>query len=186
MRLTHGIRAACESILVGIGTVLADDPRLAAFDGAGRQPQPVVLDTHLRTPLEARLVQRPDARPWLIHRNDLPASRMRWLREAGAAPMPCAPGPDGRIDLLALMKLLCENRVNSIMVEGGARVITSFLRCQLADLLIITVSPQFIGGLSVLDSAGSEGSVPIHLPEPAYQQTGPDMVLWARPEWDAR
>ncbi|MFO7709617.1 MAG: dihydrofolate reductase family protein [Desulfobacterales bacterium] len=186
MRLTHGIRRACEGILVGIGTVLADDPRLAAFDGAGRQPQPVVLDTHLRTPLQARLVQRPGARPWLIHRHHLPDARTRRFRETGATPMACAPGPDGRIDLWALMELLCENRVNSIMVEGGARVITSFLRCRLADLLVVTVSPQFVGGLPVLDSAESEKPLRLHLLEPAYHRAGPDMIVWARPDWKTR
>ncbi len=185
MRLTHGIRRVCEGILVGIGTVLADDPRLAAFDGAGRQPQPVVLDTHLRTPLEARLVRRPDARPWLIHRHHLPDARIRQLREAGATLMPCTPGPDGRIDLSALMQILCENRVNSLMVEGGARVITSFLRYRLADLLVVTVSPQFVGGLPVLDPAGS-GALRFHLPDPTYHPAGPDIIVWARPQWESR
>jgi riboflavin biosynthesis pyrimidine reductase len=99
--------------------------------------------------------------------------------------MPCAPGPDGRIDLAALMRVLCENRVNSIMVEGGARVITSFMRCRLADLLIVTVSPQFVGGLPVLDAQPSGESVRVHLAEPTYQQAGPDLIVWARPEWGA-
>ena len=186
MRVTHGIRSLCAGILVGIGTVLADDPRLAAFDGTGRQPQPVVLDTHLRTPLQARLVQRPDARPWLIHRPHLPDAHARPFREAGATPIACAAAPDGRIDLAALMSLLCENRVNSLMVEGGARVITSFLRRRLADLLVVTVSPQFVGGLPALDVRPSEELPRVHLPEPLYRQAGPDMIVWARPEWDPR
>ncbi len=184
MRLTHGIRSLCEGILVGIGTVLADDPRLAAFDGAGRQPRPVVLDTHLRTPLAARLVQRPDTRPWLIHRHHLPDARIRQLREAGATPMPCAPGPDGRIDLTALMQLLCTHRINSLRVEGGARVITSFLRCRLADLLVVTVSPQFVGGLPVLDPADAAGALRVRLQEAAYHPSGPDVIVWTRPQWE--
>lgn len=186
MRATHGIRSLCAGILVGIGTVLADDPRLAAFDGAGRQPQPVVLDTHLRTPLAARLVQRADSRPWLIHRHHLPDARIRPFREAGAIPTACAAGPDGRIDLAALMTILCEKQVNSLMVEGGARVITSFLRCRLADLLVVTVSPRFVGGLAVLDAGQLEGGLRVHLAQPAYRQAGPDMILWARPEWESR
>ncbi|MCU0559813.1 MAG: RibD family protein [Desulfobacterales bacterium] len=186
MRITHGIRSLCGAILVGIGTVLADDPRLTACDGAGRQPQPVVLDTHLRTPPAARLVQRPDARPWLIHRHPLPDARTRALRAAGATPMACAAGPDGRIDLAALMGLLCANRVDSLMVEGGARVITSFLRCRLADLLVVTVSPRFVGGLAVLDAGQFEGGLGIHLEEAVYRQAGPDLIVWARPEWGPR
>ncbi len=183
MRVTHGIRALSAGILVGIGTVLADDPRLAAFDGAGPQPQPVVLDTHLKTPPAARLVGRRDARPWLIHRDNLPSSHGSPLREAGAHPMPCALGPDGRIDLAALMTLFCEKRIDSLMVEGGARVITSFLRSRLADLLVVTLSPQFIGGLPVLEVPDSGDSLRTRLKEVRYQPAGPDMILWARPDW---
>ncbi len=183
MHLTHGIRAVSAGILVGIGTVLADDPRLAAFGGEGPQPQPVVLDTHLKTPPTARLVERTEARPWLIHRDDLPAPHAGPLQEAGARPLPCALGPDGRIDLAALMTLLFEKQLDSLMVEGGARVITSFLRSRLADLIVVTLSPQFIGGLPVLDVSGSEGHLRTRLKEVRYHPAGPDMILWARPDW---
>ena len=185
MRLTHGIRSGSAGILVGIGTVLADDPRLAAFDGDGPQPQPVVLDTHLKTPPTARLVARRDAPPWLIHRDNLPASQAGPLEAAGARPMPCTTGPDGRIDLAALMRLLFEKQVDSLMVEGGARVITSFLRSRLADLLVVTLSPQFIGGLPVLEVPGSEHNLRTRFKEVRYHPAGPDLILWARPDWGA-
>lgn len=183
MRITHGIRGLSAGILVGIGTVLADDPRLAAFDGAGPQPRPVVLDTTLKTPPTARLIGRKDVPPWLIHRDDLASSSAGPLREAGAHPMPCAPGPDGRIDLTALMTLLCDKGIDSLMVEGGARVITSFLRSRLADLLVVTLSPQFIGGLPVLEVPGSGDNLRTRLNEVRYHPAGPDMILWARPDW---
>ncbi len=186
MRLTHGIRAVSAGILVGIGTVLADDPRLAAFDGAGPQPQPVVLDTHLKTPLTSRLVKRTDTRPWLIHRDNLPAPHAGPLQEAGTCPMPCALGPDGRIDLAALMTLLSEEGIDSLMVEGGARVITSFLRSRLVDLLAVTLSPQFVGGLPALDVPGPENSLRTRLTAVRYHPAGPDMILWARPDWGAQ
>ena len=66
MRMTHGLRALHDGILVGIETVLADDPQLSVRLVEGPHPQPVVLDTRLRTPLEARLLKGGNGRPWLV------------------------------------------------------------------------------------------------------------------------
>ena len=183
MALTHGIRALCDGILIGIGTLLCDDPRLTVTQACGPHPQPVVLDTHLRTPPAARLVQRPDTRPWIIHKPGLPESRAQVLRAAGAEPMPCGAGTDGWIDLPSAMALLADRQVNCLMVEGGARVITSFVRQQVADLFIITISPQFVGGLPVLDAGAAGGAVHLQFEESFYQTMGRDLVLWARPGW---
>ena len=69
MRLTHQLRACCQSILVGIGTVLADDPSLTVRLVEGKSPQPIILDTRLRTPLDANLVQRSGPSPWIVNGN---------------------------------------------------------------------------------------------------------------------
>jgi riboflavin-specific deaminase-like protein len=186
MRLTYGIRALCDAILVGIGTVLADDPRLTVKDVVGPNPQPVVLDTHLRTPPSARIVSRRDTRSWLIHGPEAPRSLARGLIDAGAEPMPCGTGADGRIDLAALMRGLAARSVDSLMVEGGARVLTSFVRQRLADLLIITISPRWIGGLPVVDRLAGQGDFDLRMEEPFFQPLGEDVVLWARARWAGR
>jgi 3,4-dihydroxy 2-butanone 4-phosphate synthase/GTP cyclohydrolase II len=183
MRLTYLIRALCDTILVGIGTILADDPRLLAKGASRPSPHPIVLDTQLRTPAEARLLQRSDTRPWLVHGPQALGSRTRALIAAGAEPVPCATGADGRIDLPALMRWLADRSINSVMVEGGARVITSFIRRQLADVVIITISPQILGGLPVVDAEESPEVVDLQLGEASYQTLGRDLVLWARPQW---
>jgi 3,4-dihydroxy 2-butanone 4-phosphate synthase/GTP cyclohydrolase II len=183
MALTHGIRALCDGILIGIGTLLADDPRLTVTHVCGPHPQPVVLDTRLRTPPTARLVLRPDTRPWIIHTPGPPESRAQALRAAGAEPVPCSAGRDGRIDLPAAMALLADRQINRLMVEGGARVITSFVRERIADLLIITISPRFVGGLSVLDAAAAEDALHLQFEETHYQTMGRDLIVWARPGW---
>ncbi len=183
MRLTHSIRSLCDAILVGIGTLLADDPRLTAQQVCGPDPHPVVLDTRLRTPETARLLQRPGVRPWLVHSPAAPLERVRALVRAGAEPTPCATAPDGRIDLAALMRLLADQSVDSVMVEGGARVITSFIRKRLADVIIVTICPRLVGGLAAIDAAGTDNALGLHLDEPFYQTMGCDLVMWARPRW---
>jgi len=181
--LTHRIRACSDAVLIGIGTLLSDDPQLNVRLAAGSNPQPIVLDTHLRTPLNARLVKRPDARPWIINAEDNRGGQSLALAEAGSKPICCAASPDGKIDLQALMKILAAKQINSIMVEGGARVITSFVNCRLVDQFIVTVSPRFVGGLPVIDSEGRKFEPHLELAEVSYHQAGDDLIIWARPKW---
>jgi riboflavin-specific deaminase-like protein len=184
MRLTHAIRSLCDTILVGIGTVLADDPQLTVKEPGRRNPQPAVLDTHLRTPLGSRLIERKDAHAWLIHGPGAPPERLARLRQAGAEPMACPTAADGRVDLPELMRRLAERSVDSIMVEGGARVITNFIRHRLADLFVITISPQLLGGLPVIDPAETTGGTfGLHFTQAEFTPLGRDVILWARPCW---
>jgi 3,4-dihydroxy 2-butanone 4-phosphate synthase/GTP cyclohydrolase II len=183
MHLTHSIRALCDTILVGIGTLLADDPGLTVKRVAGPNPHPIVLDTRLRTPEAARLLQHPVVRPWLVHDPAAPLERIRALSRAGADPVACPTGADGRIDLAALMHWLADREVNNIMVEGGARVITNFIRQKLADVIIVTISPRLVGGLPVIDPGESNRALDLHLEESFYQPLGRDLVLWGRPRW---
>ncbi len=173
--LTHQIRAASDAVLIGVGTLLADDPRLTVRLTEGSNPQPIILDTHLRTPLSARLVTQTDLSPWII--------RIEAFKNAGATPLPCATGRDGKIDLHALMAMLAEMQVNSIMVEGGAKVITSFVHSRLIDQFIITVSPRLVGGLQVIDSNGLNLNTNLTLAHVSYQRFGNDLVIWTRPDW---
>ena len=97
--------------------------------------------------------------------------------------MACTTGQDGKIDLHALMAMLAEMQVNSIMVEGGAKVITSFLQSQLIDQFIITVSPKFVGGLPVIDPNGLNFNTNLRLRHVSYQQLGNDLIIWTCPDW---
>ena len=181
--LTHQIRAANDTILIGVGTLLADDPRLTVRLAEGSNPQPIVLDTHLRTPVSARLVTQSDLSPWIINSKDNHNDQMGALKNAGATPLPCSTGRDGKIDLHALMAMLAEMQVNSIMVEGGAKVITSFVHSRLIDQFIITVSPRLVGGLPVIDANGLNLNTNLTLAHVSYQRLGNDLIIWTRPHW---
>jgi GTP cyclohydrolase II len=181
--LTHQIRACSDAILIGIGTLLADDPQLNVRLVEGSSPQPIILDTHLRTPLNARLMKRSHIRPWIINAEDNGSERSLALRKAGSIPIFCATSRPGKIDLPALMKILTARQINSVMVEGGARVITSFVNSRLVDQFIVTVSPRFVGGLSVIASDGLQFETHLELAEVNYRHAGDDLIIWARPKW---
>ena len=184
MRLTHQLRACCQSILVGIGTVLADNPSLTVRRVEGQNPQPIILDTRLRTPLDANLVKRADLSTWIVNGNHDTGDLYNALRQKGATLISCRCADDGLIDLPALMDELANRQVDNVMVEGGARVITSFVKLKLVDLFVITVSPKLVGGLPVIDAESFKAAPFLQLKEVHYQQLGQDLVIWARPAWN--
>ena len=69
------------------------------------------------------------------------------------------------------------------MVEGGARVITNFIRHRLADVFVITISPRLLGGLPVIDPRESAGALDLRFAGATYQVMGPDLVVWAQAPW---
>jgi len=181
--LTHQIRACSDAILIGIGTLLADNPNLTVRLVKGGHPQPIILDTHLRTPLNTRLLRRQDVSPWIINGERIGNARQLSLINAGATIIACSTTADGKIDLQALMGILARRQINSVMVEGGAKVITSFVNLRLVDQLIITVAPRMIGGLAVIDSDQPQLNNALQFDSVSYQQLGADLVIWARPLW---
>jgi riboflavin-specific deaminase-like protein len=181
MTLTHRLRALFQGILIGINTLLADNPRLTVRRVEGTSPQPVVLDTHLRTPAACRLVQQNDRAVWLASAASRPEDRQAALTRAGAVCLPCSLNNTGRIDLHVLLKKLHDRGVHSLMVEGGAQVITSFIRAGLADLFIITVSPVFVGGLQAVDGHSTTSFSKLPLKDINYERMEDDLIVWAKP-----
>lgn len=186
MVLTHRIRAACDAIVIGINTLLTDNPQLTVRLVQGDNPQPIVLDSHLRTPLQARLLERSDHKCWLACAENCDSERVDALKKCGAQVLNCRSDRRGRVDLPDLLQLLGRRGIRSIMVEGGSQVITSFIENRLVDQMIITIAPSLVGGLPVLDwPAGGNGSQ-LHLNPMSFQACGPDIILWAQPQWLVR
>jgi diaminohydroxyphosphoribosylaminopyrimidine deaminase / 5-amino-6-(5-phosphoribosylamino)uracil reductase len=147
----HRDRHRHDAILVGVGTVLADDPELTArFEGA-RQPLRVVLDSNLRTPLVARV-----AAP-----NTLFAAAVDPRPEfqaTGADVIRLPAGADGRVDLAALLEHLGRRGILSLLVEGGATVNGAFFDRQLVDGITAYLAPLVIGGAAALGAVGGRGA----------------------------
>lgn len=175
---THELRAAHDAILVGIGTLLADDPRLTVRYAKGAHPQPVVLDSALRFPSNAALLSHPTLRPWIVTTPRADAAEERRIEKAGGVVVRVVAGRDGRVDLGALLDELHRRGVRSLMVEGGAAVITSFLAAELVNRVAITVAPVYVGGLNAVEnSVWVNGRLRPHVRNPSYERVGCDLVL---------
>lgn len=183
MVLTHRIRATCDAIVIGINTLLVDNPLLTVRLAVGASPQPIVLDSHLRIPLQARLLERTDHRCWLACTDVSDPTRVGAVERRGGEVICCRRDRDNRVDLPHLLQQLGERGIRSIMVEGGGQVITSFLEARLVDQLIITIAPRLVGGLPVLDRPAVSNGSRLQLKEVSYQSCGPDLILWAQPQW---
>ena len=152
-RVSHAMRAGCDAVLVGVGTVLQDDPQLTVRMVPGASPMRVVLDSALRTPLTARVLSN-DAATLVLCRLGADPVRAEALAATGAAVYEVDDTPDG-LQLGAVLRLLRSLGVASLLVEGGARVITSMLAAGVADRLVVSVSPTIIG--AGVDAVGPLG-----------------------------
>jgi riboflavin-specific deaminase-like protein len=144
----HRARAEHDAVLVGIETVLHDDPRLTARAGGNRQPARIVLDSSLRLPLAARLLGCADnAGSVLVFGASSRAApeRKAALERAGALVQLTEPDAEGRVSLRAVLEILAARGVGRLLVEGGGKVLTSFLRERAADRAEIELSPCLLG-----------------------------------------
>jgi GTP cyclohydrolase II len=164
--------------------VLADNPQLTVRLVNGKNPQPIILDTYLRIPLESKLIQRSDVSVWIVSGQTNTTENVERLRRVGATILPCKTTEDGKIDLFALMTLLVDMEINSMMVEGGAKVITSFIEAKLVDQFVITITPKLLNGLQVIENAKLIRTHCLKLEHVDYERLGADLILWARPVWE--
>jgi diaminohydroxyphosphoribosylaminopyrimidine deaminase/5-amino-6-(5-phosphoribosylamino)uracil reductase len=142
----HLLRATHDAVAIGIGTALADDPRLTVRDAPGPSPLRIIFDTRLRLPLHSRLVQSAaDVPTWVICGEEAPADAQEELVQRGVEVLRASSSAEGRIDPLAALKLLASRGVVTILVEGGAELAGSMLAGRLADELHAFLAPILLG-----------------------------------------
>jgi diaminohydroxyphosphoribosylaminopyrimidine deaminase / 5-amino-6-(5-phosphoribosylamino)uracil reductase len=144
------LRARHDAVGVGIGTVLADDPRLTVRDVSvlpnGRVPARVIFDSRLRLPLNSVVTQTAREVPtWVLTGSDAPEDAEQALADAGCAVVRVPNSAEGRVDVTAALRLLASQGLVSIMVEGGAELAGSLLAARLADELHAFIAPVLLG-----------------------------------------
>jgi len=147
-QFVHRLRDRVDAVLVGIGTVLADDPQLTTRlkRGAGKDPMRIIVDTRLRTPINARVLSLDSvAETMLAVGPEVPQDDLNRCQRKGVSTLTC-PTRDGRIDLAALLDILGERSVTSLLVEGGASIAGSLLREGLIDKFYLFKSSKILGG----------------------------------------
>lgn len=147
-RFVHELRHAVDAIMVGVATVVADDPSLTTRlpERRGCDPTRIILDSRLSIPLNARvLTQSSAAKTILATGLEVSPDRRHRVEAAGAEvlPLPCR---EGRVDLAALLQALGARGIASVLVEGGSRVSGAVLRAGLADKLYLFYAPKLLGG----------------------------------------
>ena len=155
----HELRRNVDAIIVGVNTVLADDPQLTARsdsgEASGRQPLRIIADAQGRTPASARVFSVP-THTLLAVAEDLDRTRARTLEQAGAE-LIRLPSREGLVDLKALFKLLGQKQVTSVLAEGGGQLLGSLFDQGLVDKVVVFIAPIVIGGTNAKVAVAGQG-----------------------------
>ncbi len=180
--LTHQLRSLHDGLLVGIETVLSDDPQLTVREWQGKNPQPIVLDTLIRMPKSARLCRHPDKQCWI-----LTTSSHSDAEFSGAEIISLIDTGTESVPLDAALQLLLERGIKSLMVEGGATVISAFLRARLVDAVVMTVAPVLLGGYkAVNDLVTTTPDEQLHIDPLFTERLGNDLIVWGDMQYGTR
>lgn len=187
---SHHLRAQHNAILVGAGTVLADNPRLTvrATESSPTGLLRVVLDGHLRSPATARLFRQFGTAPTLVigaqpGKGRLAADRMRReraLRRAGAEVLLLPADRAGRIPIRQVLRALAERGIQSLLVEGGSQIHAAFISERLVDSVAFFFAPRLVGsGRRIVEGPGLDWRAPLRLGPLSASTIGNDVLLQA-------
>ena len=187
--MVQQLRRESDAIMVGINTVLADDPQLTARDPSGepldRQPIRVVLDSACRTPPNARLLQEPGKTVIAVSSIPPRAARSR-LEATGAEVIQTPPGADGTVDVEPLLEELGRRGVVSLLVEGGGGVLGNLFDRGQVDKVLAFIAPVIIGGKGAASPVEGQGVSRMaqawHLERVKLEQVGDDWLVTGYPQ----
>ncbi len=176
----HQDRHRHSAIMVGVGTVLADDPMLTCRIPGGKDPIRIVCDTRLRTPLNAKVVTTASTVRTILATACPDVLRQKPYLDAGCE-IVTVPEKDGHLDLMQLMKALGQSGIDSILLEGGGTLNWSALECGIVKKVQAYIAPKLFGGMAARSPVGGAGiALPgeaVQLTQPKISKMGEDILL---------
>lgn len=145
LRLAHQLRAQHQAVMVGVGTVLSDNPRLTVRHVSGAAPRRIVVDSTLRLPLDSHVLGDQQAETIVATTARAPRDRVQAVQGAGAEVLTVKKNAAGRVDLEDLLDHLMRLGISSLLLEGGRELITAVLQDHLVDRLMVCIAPKLIG-----------------------------------------
>lgn len=182
-RYAHQLRSLHDAVLVGAGTVLKDNPELTVRDVKGRNPLRIVIDPTLDIPLDAKILREQDqAKTLIVTRSKAASTKQNCIHAMGVGLMHFDQGKSDIFNLKSLFATLGQQKISSILVEGGAGMITSVLREGLADRVVAIVAPKIVGeGLNTVGNLGiTDMNQALGLTFKKISRSGPDVILDGR------
>ena len=183
-RYVHKLRSQVDAIMVGVGTVIADDPLLTCRIPGGKDPLRVVVDSRLKVPLSARLFHLQSTATTLVATVSDDAARIAGIRETGADVVICRE-MEGRVDLHDLMARLGAMHLQSVLLEGGSTLAGEALRRGVIDKVMLFYAPKLVGGDGPGLFAGrgvARMEDAIRLRDITYTRFGADLLIQGYPE----
>ncbi len=179
----HRLRHENDAIMVGAGTVIADDPSLTTRGlEAGRNPLRIIIDANLDIHLTAKVVTDGEAETWVFTAQDLATRKAQELIELGIKVYSIQPDR-----LLEVFQLLGAHEITSVLIEGGSELIGSLFDQRLIDKYITFIAPKLIGGRNAITSIGGIGlaeiSEAVMITEMKFDKVGEDICITGYPKW---
>lgn len=176
----HYMRNALSAIMVGIGTVLADNPLLNCRIEGGKNPTRIICDSTLKIPMESQIVQTANEIPTIVAFAKKQPEKQQKLQQAGIQLL-YLPNEYGKVDLKALMTALAKQEIDSVLLEGGATLNECALQSGIVQRIALYIAPKIFGGSQSKTPVGGRGvllardAYPLHFR--SCQKVGEDMLL---------
>lgn len=184
-RYVHGLRGAVDAVMVGVNTVLRDDPTLLSVLSVSKQPARVIVDSTLKTPASSKIFATLGRSDIIMAATDrAPSGRIKSFRDLGVEVI-ITKSKDGKVDLKTLLKGLARRDIVNILVEGGGELAASLAERRLVDRFLFFIAPKIAGGR---EAVGAIGGIGISRMKDALMfskvevgRSGPDILVDVRP-----